>query len=125
MEDVGEMSALHLEITADEMHGRVLIALRAGALDSRQIEARLGDRGLSAANRLCKKGLMHKKIIDGACVFTITQDGAACCPSRRDASRIVPEGKGPSRGRPGKAWTVAEDDLLRQCVSARTTLDSA
>lgn len=72
------------KITADSLHGRVLIALRAGRMDYSQIRERVPASHHTLA-ALHYKGLIEKDQF----VYQITPAGRAACPNRRD-SKIEP-----------------------------------
>ena len=77
--------------TADDMAGRVLIALRAGAMDCSQLRVRL-PACHAALKFLARSGLIECDLF----VYRITDAGRAACPNRRDATLIPMYAKKPA-----------------------------
>lgn len=62
---------------------RVLLALRAGGMDSPQLIERFGDGILSVVGKLSAQGLVASSHNGTGCVYRLTPAGLAACPARR------------------------------------------
>jgi hypothetical protein len=63
---------------------RVLLALRAGPLDSGQLEERIGYAYYPAVKGLLRDGLATYVNVGAGSVYRLTRAGVAACPRRRD-----------------------------------------
>lgn len=96
-------------ITADNNDGRVLLALRAGAMTSYEFS----ERGLSVSGWLIKEGLVDQ--VDG--IYRITDAGLAACPLRNPlAARKV----GPATSSEDESMNISQQQVLDVIASAGT-----
>lgn len=85
-------------ITANSLHGRVLIALRAGRMERQQLTERIPSCH-HALTELSSKGMIEKD--DQA--YLITTAGRAACPNRCDA-KLEPMHARKSQAKQQGAW---------------------
>ena len=81
-----------MKINANTTHGRVLIALRAGHMDSSQIRERVGTNYYTLSS-LIQDGLI--KFNND--VYQLTDTGREACPNRRDAAMEPMHQKRPAK----------------------------
>ena len=71
-------------LLSEQTTGRVLLALRAGPIESAALRERLGDSVFPAIARLSRQGL----VADHNSVLHITSAGLRQCPSRRPTTSV-------------------------------------